>query len=565
MILTSLFYLVTWYKTKSLAQAFVDVADYLLSELDERKILGQVFFLYLPAENMNTIFKIQPGSIFLQKMSIPKKYGRQDVKHLRQKLERIIHKFQMEGAPPPFVSTDQEFGRVQRITEGVHEFPSAMAMGRAMEMSKDFSQIYWVGFHSCSDLKKLNINWPLAPVADIHDNAENPVIGTRSFGENPQLVSKILFNYVRGLHDGGCMSTLKHFPGHGGTLLDSHKELPVVQKSLSQLELKELIPFHSLAQLTSSIMLGHIYLPKIDSQIVTFSSYWLQTYLRKKLNFKGLIITDDLGMRAVTPILNQKNVLHSAQTSLESGADILLLASGIDVFANLIFDALLIKMKKPDFKKKIIHSVKKILIYKLKLGLYENQLKDKLLMLESTNKKKNIRKTIIYIMNYYANNHEKKNQLAQKAPTPQEINKALSQSAIRYIKGSARKHSLGKSLLVTDTQQKDFHCPMGENFTKISFSFDALLSYTRPKKNTPSSKLKKNFKKIIILHESYALNSSLKKFLLFENRPPVTFLTVMNPFPYSRLNRFFHHKNDRLVVSFSNSLASKKALMSIIV
>ncbi len=564
-VLISLFYFITWCKAKKLTQAFDQVAEHLLSELDERAMLGQIFFLYLPGKNMDTIFEIQPGSLFLQKMSIPTKNGKQEIKSLRKKLERIIQQLQEIGAPPPFVATDQEFGRVQRITEGVHEFPSAMAMGYAIEANKNFKQIYWVGFHSCSDLKKLNINWPLAPVADIHDNSENPVIGTRSFGESPKLVSKILWNYVHGLHDGGCMSTLKHFPGHGGTLLDSHKELPVVEKSLSQLELQELVPFRSLSQLTSSIMLGHIYLPKVDSKIVPFSTYWLQTYLRKKLNFKGLIITDDLGMRAVTPVLNQKSALRAAKTSLESGADILLLASGIDIFAPLIFDFLLMKIKEPDFRRKITHSVKKILTYKLKLGLYESQLKNRLFALKSTEsitkEKKNIRKAMTYIMKYYEANQKKKRKLAKEAPAPQEINEALSQDAIRYIRGRARNMPLSKSLLVTDVPKRKFHCLTKENFAEIYFSFDALASYMQP--NPITSELlesNNNFQEIIILHKSHDLNLSLKKFLRSKGRPPVTFLTVMNPFPYSRLNRFFHDKRDRLVMSFSGSSASKKAL-----
>ena len=303
--------------------------------------------------------------------------------------------------------------------------------------------------------KKFHINWPLAPVADIHDNSENSVIGTRSFGKDSKLVSMILLHYLNGLHDAGCMSTLKHFPGHGGTFRDSHKELPTIKKNINQLEMKEILPFSSLVQVASSIMPGHIQLPLITPEMVTFSSFWLKKYLRNKLNFKGLIITDDLGMRAATPTLNQKNAINSAQKAIDSGANILLLASGIDRFAYSIFKALLLKMQDTTFEKKIRDSVEKIIFYKLKKGLYIDNLKERVSRLIS--KKRNpLKIKMLQIIKYNRKKRDQEDLLKKMATDPITINKTLSEDAIRYIMGKPRKIFLHKTILVTNGQKKKF-------------------------------------------------------------------------------------------------------------
>ena len=535
-------------------QPFDRVAGYLLERLDHRSILGQIFLLYLPLEDTKAIFHVRPGTLFIQKRSIPQKNGQQDHYALKKRLAEMRQTFRERGIPPPFIAVDQEFGRVQRIKNDVHEFPAAMAMGHAVRSGADPKNIYWVGFHSCVDLKKLHINWPLAPVADLHDDPENPVIGTRSFGSDPELVSEILLHYVQGLHDAGCMDALKHFPGHGGTSSDSHKELPVVDKTLRQLERKELIPFRALAQSSSAIMLGHLLLPQVDREITTFSPRWVDRYLKEEMNFKGLIMTDDLGMRAVTPDMDQKNITRSVSKAIAGGADVLLLADGAARFAPYVFDLLLKKMKQPEFRKRVFNSAKKMLIQKLKYGLYWRLLQ-KELKGKKIEQKKHLREAMLSVLEGNDAREERRKFLEKKAPDPALINQTLSRGGIKYLSGRPRKIVPEKNRLFTNVSSKDLPCL--RRFKKVHFSFDALM--TSPPKDQQSVPDPESPMEMVILYESSKLSGRMKRFLRWKERPGITFLTTANPFPHSGLGSFFR-KNDRLIVSFSNSSGSKKAL-----
>ena len=541
-------------------QAFERVARHLLSRLENKTILGQILLLYLPPNHTKTIFHTRPGTLFIQRKSIPQKNNEPDNDALRRRLARIQNAFKARGVPPPFIAVDQEFGRVQWIRHDVHEFPAPMAMGNAVQSGEDLETIYWVGFHSCSDLKRFHINWPLAPVADIHDNEENPVIGTRSFGSDPELVSKILRNYVEGLHDAGCMDALKHFPGHGGTSHDSHKELPVVEKSFHELTKKELVPFRFLAPNSSAVMLGHILLPQVDPETATFSPRWINQHLKREMGFKGLIMTDDLGMRAVTPILDKKHIINSVQRAMEAGVDILLLANGTAQFAPYIFNLLLKKMKSLEFKKKVISSVSKILVHKLKYGLYRNHLEEKLKQNDPAFPgyvPKEVREAMLQVITDNDEKEKRREVLRKKAPQPQVINQALSQGGIRYLLGRHHKIIPEKSRLFTNVSAKDLPCLQKARFKKAYLSFDLLPGFSLQDK--PKPRHPENGMETVILYEGSQLTPNMKKYLRLQNRPRITFLTTANPFPYSKLGAFFR-KNDSLIASFSNSFGSRKAL-----
>ena len=140
---------------------------------------------------------------------------------------------------PLLICTDQENGAVRRLGEGCTVFPGAMLLGAA----DDAQAAKAIGQATGTELKALGINWNLSPILDVNNNPDNPVIGVRSFGENPDKVEKLGLQLMKGLEDAGVANTLKHFPGHGDTETDSHLDLPVISHKIERLEKIELVPF----------------------------------------------------------------------------------------------------------------------------------------------------------------------------------------------------------------------------------------------------------------------------------------------------------------------------------
>src|SRR5262249_31154725 len=152
----------------------------------------------------------------------------------------------------------------------------------------------------------LGVHVDFAPVVDVNNNPRNPVINTRSFGEDPAMVARLASAYIRGLQAGGVMATLKHFPGHGDTDVDSHLGLPIIRQPRERLDQMELPPFKAgIAAGADAIMTGHIEVPALDptaSTPTTLSQPIVSSFLRTDLGFKGLIYTDSMGMAGVTAL-----------------------------------------------------------------------------------------------------------------------------------------------------------------------------------------------------------------------------------------------------------------------
>jgi len=220
--------------------------------------------------------------------------------------------------PQAWIAVDQEGGAVQRVLE-FSLAPSPMALGAV----GDAQVAEKVGAAVGRTLISLGINWNFAPSVDVNTNPENPVIGDRSFGSDPKKVARLALAWARGLEAAGVMATVKHFPGHGDTFLDSHLELPVVDKTLEELERTELYPFRKAVEAQiSSIMSAHIRFPALDQEFpATLSEKILTGLLRKKLGFQGIIVTDALDMQAIT---KHYAIGEAAVKSLQAGADLIL-------------------------------------------------------------------------------------------------------------------------------------------------------------------------------------------------------------------------------------------------
>jgi beta-N-acetylhexosaminidase len=233
----------------------------------------------------------------------------------------MIAKLQAQSPYPLLFGIDQEGGPFNSYrVDNATRFPGAMMLAatRNLELAQE------VGFATGQELAYLGINMNFAPVADVNSNPDNPIIGIRSFGDDPELVSEFALAYAQGLEKAGVAAVAKHFPGHGNTQIDSHLGLPRVSSSLETLNELDLKPFKALLGL-SAFMSAHIVFEALDPDLpATLSPSILTGLLRNELGFKGVIITDYLDMQALT---QSYSLGEAAVKAIEAGADLLLVSS----------------------------------------------------------------------------------------------------------------------------------------------------------------------------------------------------------------------------------------------
>ena len=238
-----------------------------------------------------------------------------------QALSIGLQKLTKENRPsiPLLIAADQEGGRVARLNQGFTHFPGNRAIGEA----EDPQLAEEVAFAMGGELRAVGINMNLAPVVDVNTNPRNPVIGVRSFGDKPELVSSLAKGALHGYKQAGIITTLKHFPGHGDTETDSHENLPIVRKSKKELEQVELFPFAKLASSADAIMTAHVLVPALDPEHCATLSEKTLSYLRDTIGFQGVIVADSLVMEGV---LNKCGTVEEvAIQALKAGCDLLIL------------------------------------------------------------------------------------------------------------------------------------------------------------------------------------------------------------------------------------------------
>jgi beta-N-acetylhexosaminidase len=230
---------------------------------------------------------------------------------------------------PLFISIDQEGGRVVRVKSA--SAPSALGIGQV----HDKGIAYDIGFVTSYKMRKLGFNMLLAPVLDVNNNPDNPVINTRSFGTDPQIVAEMGVALAGGIRAAGSVSVIKHFPGHGDTNMDSHLALPRIDRSLAQLERVELIPFRrAIEKGAEAVMSAHIIFRELDpNNPATLSPKIIRQLLRQDLNFDGLVMTDAMEMHAIA-----KNYTYeeASKMAFRAGADIILLTSSGKITRDII-------------------------------------------------------------------------------------------------------------------------------------------------------------------------------------------------------------------------------------
>ena len=281
----------------------------------------------------------------------------------------LANDLQRRADLPLLVSQDMEWGPAMRI-DRASSFPPAMAVGA----SRDATYAFLQGYATAREARALGVHQVYAPVADVNNNPANPIINIRSFGETPELASEMAAAYTRGVQQGGTLGTVKHFPGHGDTDVDSHLDLPVLRLERDRLSQIELPPFRAALDAgVSSVMTGHLAFPTIepDSTLpASLSPRVTNDLLRGEMGFDGLVVTDALNMHGVTDFFGAG---EAAVRALEAGADVLLMSEDPYVARAAILDAI---EEGRLTEERITASVRRILQAKERLDLHHQRAVD---------------------------------------------------------------------------------------------------------------------------------------------------------------------------------------------
>lgn len=275
----------------------------------------------------------------------------------------MINNYQKKTKVPLLVTVDGEWGLGMRLPDSTLSYPYQMTLGAL----QDNSLLYDMGRQVANDFLRMGIHFNFAPSVDINNNPKNPVIGFRSFGDNKKNVIAKSKAYMDGMVDGGILASIKHFPGHGDTDVDSHHDLPVLNFSKQRLDSVELLPFKELIDAGApSVMVGHMFIPALDNtpnMPSSISKKVVNDLLRKELGFKGLTVTDAMNMKGVTKYFpnGESDIL-----AIEAGHDLLELsensARAIDLVQKSIQSG---RLKQADIDSR----VKRVLAAKYWLGL----------------------------------------------------------------------------------------------------------------------------------------------------------------------------------------------------
>ena len=280
-----------------------------------------------------------------------------------------INKLQRLAEVPLLIGVDFEWGPGMRIKNST-TFPRAMAIGATRE--PDYA--YRVGKATALESRALGVHHNYAPDVDVNSNARNPVINTRAFGDNVELVSQMGAAFIRGSQEGGMIATAKHFPGHGDTDIDTHLKLMQLESTRERLEAVELKPFQAAIDSgVLSVMVGHIAVPALDTAAgipATVSPLLVTRLLKEEMGFEGLIVTDAMVMHGVS---SRYHVGESTVLAVKAGVDLVLMPEDPDIAINAIVGAVRRGELSED---RIDHSVRKLLEMKQWIGLDRHRMVD---------------------------------------------------------------------------------------------------------------------------------------------------------------------------------------------
>lgn len=296
-------------------------AAFVLNEMTLEEKVGQLLMVHFQGEESNEQSKIlvqqvHVGGIIYYNWANGL-HSPCQVRDLSNSLQQLAKKNRIPI--PLFIAVDQEGGVVTRLTKGFTIFPGNKALG--MTRNPEFAELSALAMGQ--ELRCVGINMNLSPVVDINNNPRNPVIGIRSFGDSVDTVLSFAKKALKGYHQAGIITSFKHFPGHGDVEVDSHIDLPILNKSKEELLQVELRPFSELANQTEAVMTAHIMVSALDPIHCTTLSKRSLDYLRTEIGFKGIIISDSLVMNGL--LKNCSSIDDAAILAINAGCDILIL------------------------------------------------------------------------------------------------------------------------------------------------------------------------------------------------------------------------------------------------
>jgi beta-N-acetylhexosaminidase len=353
-------------------------AEKTLRKMSTEEKVGQLFMVWARAQFLNS-----DSEIFAQLREAIDKYhvgafamtvpvdGPFLIKSEPLEAAALLNHLQDESKVPLIFAADFERGLTMRLN-GPTVFPHAMAFGAAgkAEYAETFGRV------TAEEARAIGIHWNFFPVADVNSNPANPVINTRSFGEDPQQVGQLVAAYIKGAHAGGMLATAKHFPGHGDTASDSHLGVASVNGDMAHLNSVELPPFQKAIDAgVDSIMVAHVTVPALEpdpNRVATTSSRIVTDLLQKQMKFGGLVTTDALDMAGLTR-LYANDVGRAAVEAFKAGNDLLLIPSDLDAS----YKAMVKAVESGEIsKERLDQSVLKLLKAKASLGLNKAKLVD---------------------------------------------------------------------------------------------------------------------------------------------------------------------------------------------
>lgn len=339
------------------------VIDSLLQQMTLKEKIGQLFFT-----SANGYFKSEDDESYRKLVEKIKEHNIGGIIYFGGEIygQAILNnKLQRISKIPLWITQDMEYGAAMRV-EGTTRFTPAM--GVAATRNPEYA--YWMGKITAREAKALGVNQIFAPVLDVNNNPENPVINVRSFSGDPYMVALYGQRFIEGVQSEDIVSTAKHFPGHGDTNVDSHLSLPVINYNFSRIDSVELTPFrHAVNSGIKSIMTAHIAFPQIGNTPdlpATMNQYILNDLLIDSLNFDGLIVTDGLEMHGISANYSPGEAVIK---SLQAGADLMLLSPDELTAINEIIRAV---ERGRLSESRIDFSVRKLLKWKKEHGLFED-------------------------------------------------------------------------------------------------------------------------------------------------------------------------------------------------
>lgn len=355
-------------KEKSEEDIINEKAEEILGSMTLEEKVGQLFIVDFEALNggqtstefndviQNTLKKYHVGGVIYFANNLV----------TREQTIKLNEELQKNSSIPMFISVDEEGGTVSRIADNENMGTTKFSNMRKIGDSRDINKAYEVGFTIGKEINELGFNLDFAPDADVITNPNNTEIGSRSFGTDANIVSEMVPQVVKGLHENNVCAALKHFPGHGGSEANSHNEFSYTPQNLEGLRQVEFLPFKAgMKEDADFILVSHIAAPNVtgDNTPCSLSSTIITDILRNELKYDNVVITDALNMKAVTNYYTPK---ESSIAALKAGGDMLLMPVSLDEAYNSVISAC---NNGTISEERLNQSVKRILKVKIKRGI----------------------------------------------------------------------------------------------------------------------------------------------------------------------------------------------------